>query len=87
MFDTLLDTDSCSPEGASATIGSGLNYAKYRIFCAILKVRQLWQSLLHSPTGRSCQTPPSLFAQENERLERKDIMENAFQLQGWNAEA
>lgn len=61
-FDTLLDTDSCSPEGkASATIGSCLNYAKYRIFCAILKVRQflLWQSLPHSPTGRSCQTPPS----------------------------
>lgn len=55
-----LDTDLRSPEEkASATIGSHLNYAKYRIFCAILKVHQflLWQALPHSPTGRSCQTP------------------------------
>ena len=37
-FDTTLDTDACSPEEtASATIGSCLNYAKYRIFCAIFK--------------------------------------------------
>lgn len=89
-FVTPLDSDLCSPEEkASATIGSHLNYAKYRIFSAILEVRQflLWQSLPHSLTGRSCQTPPSFFAQENERLERKNIMENAFQLQGWNIEA
>lgn len=60
-IDTLLDTDSRSPEGKTpATVGSCLNYANDRIFCAILKVRQslLWQSLPHSPTGRSCQTPP-----------------------------
>lgn len=66
-IDTLLDTDSRSPEGKTpATVGSRLNYAKYRIFCAILKVRQipLWQSLPHSPTGRSCQTPPSLLCLE-----------------------
>ena len=30
---------------------------------------------------------PVLFAQENERLDREGIMENAFQLQGWNIEA
>lgn len=66
-IDTLLDTDSRSPEGKTpATVGSCLNYAKYRIFCAILKVRQipLWQSLPHSPTGRSCQTPPFLLCLE-----------------------
>ena len=58
-------------------------------FVRFLKVRQflLWQSLPRSPTGRSCQTPPFLFTQENERLDRKGIIENAFRLQGWDVEA
>lgn len=71
-FVTRLDLELFSSEKkSSATIGFHLNYAKYRIFCAIIKVRQFlhWQSLPYSLTGRSCQTPPSfLFAQENERL-------------------
>lgn len=86
----MLDTGFCSPEEkASGSIGSCLNYAKYRIFCAIFKSAPVsalaitatlsyWEVLSDSPF---------LFAQENERLERKDTMENAFQLQGWNAEA
>lgn len=73
-IDTLLDTDSRSPERKTpATVGSCLNYAKYRIFCAILKVRQipLWQSLPHSPTGRSCQTPPFLLCLEKWKARKK----------------
>lgn len=73
-IDTLLDTDSRSPEGKTrTTVGSCLNYAKYRIFCEILKVRQipLWQSLPQSPTGRSRQTPPFLLCLEKWKARKK----------------